>query len=75
MNKKLQSSMAHYSKLAPGKVIKPGAALKKNFKTYRFKTYQDLEKYFLNKILPQKNISSKVIGKTLFVWKKQRKAA
>jgi len=52
-----------------------GSGLKKNFKTYRFKTYQKLEKFFLNKILPQKNISSKVIGKTLFVWKKQRKAA
>ena len=47
--------------------------MQKNFKTYRFKTYQDLEKYFLNKILPQKNVSSKVIGKTLFVWKKQRR--
>jgi len=49
--------------------------MQKNFKTYRFKSYQKLEKYFLNKILPQKNVSSKVIGKALFVWKKQRKAA
>jgi len=27
MNKKLQSLLIHYSKLAPGHVIKPGAAL------------------------------------------------
>jgi hypothetical protein len=45
-----------------------------NYKRYEFKTFQDLEKFFTNKILPQKNISSKVIGKVLLVWKK-RKAA
>ena len=48
--------------------------MSKNYKRYEFKTFQALEKFFVNKILPQKNISSKVIGKVLFVWKK-RKAA
>ena len=69
MNKKLQSSMAHYSELAPGIVIKPGAA--KKYKRYEFKTFQDLEKFFLEMILPQKNIHSKVIGKVLLVWEKE----
>jgi len=44
-----------------------------NYKRYEFKTFQALEKFFINKILPQKNIHSKVIGKVLLVWK--RKAA
>jgi hypothetical protein len=48
--------------------------MSKNYKRYEFKTFQDLEKFFVKKILPQKNISTKVIGKVLFVWKK-RKAA
>lgn len=48
-------------------------ATEKNLKTYKFKTYQELEKFFLNKVLPQENISSKVIGKKLFVWQKERK--
>jgi|TARA_Y100000310_G_scaffold188403_1_gene188382 hypothetical protein len=48
--------------------------MSKNYKRYEFKTFQDLEKFFVKKILPQKNIHTKVIGKVLFVWKK-RKAA
>jgi hypothetical protein len=48
--------------------------MSKNYKRYEFKTFQDLEKFFVKKILPQKNIQTKVIGKVLFVWKK-RKAA
>jgi len=47
----------------------------KNFRKYKFATYSALEKYFLKIILPQKNKSSKVIGKTLFVWDRKRKAA
>ena len=72
MNKKLQSSMAHYSELAPGNVIKLGAA--KKYKRYEFKTFQDLEKFFLTTILPKKNIHSKVIGKVLLVWKRKKAA-
>jgi hypothetical protein len=45
----------------------------RTFKRYEFKTFQDLEKFFVNKILPQKNTSSKVIGKVLLVWKKQKR--
>jgi len=43
----------------------------KNFKKIKFATYSNLENYFTKIILPQKNISSKVIGKTLLVWDKQ----
>ena len=50
------------------------SGLQKKYKRYEFKTFQALEKFFINKILPQKNISTKVIGKVLLVWKK-RKAA
>tara|TARA_Y100000034_G_scaffold92022_1_gene111113 strand:- start:413 stop:556 length:144 start_codon:yes stop_codon:yes gene_type:complete len=46
----------------------------RKYKRYEFKTFQGLEKFFVKKILPQKNIQTKVIGKVLFVWKK-RKAA
>ena len=45
----------------------------KNFQKKKFTTYSALEKYFTQKILPQKNKSSKVIGKTLFVWDKKPK--
>ena len=45
----------------------------KNFRKKKFTTYSALEKYFTKKILPQKNKSSKVIGKTLFVWDKKPK--
>ena len=45
----------------------------KNFKRYKFATFSKLEKYFTNKILPQKNKSSKVIGKVLLVWDKKSK--
>jgi len=47
----------------------------KKYKRYEFKTFQALEKFFINKILPQKNIHSKVIGKVLLVWNRKRKAA
>jgi hypothetical protein len=42
-------------------------------KKKKFATYAALERYFINKILPQKKYKSKVIGKTLLYWK--RKAA
>ena len=42
-------------------------------KKKKFATYAALERYFINKILPQKKYRSKVIGKTLLYWK--RKAA
>jgi hypothetical protein len=45
----------------------------KNFKKIKFATYSNLEKYFTKIILPQKNKSSKVIGKTLLVWDKEIK--
>ena len=45
----------------------------KNFKRYEFATFSKLEKYFTKKILPQKNKSSKVIGKVLLVWDKKQK--
>tara|TARA_R110000765_G_scaffold233825_1_gene336919 strand:+ start:279 stop:431 length:153 start_codon:yes stop_codon:yes gene_type:complete len=47
----------------------------KNFKKIKFSTYPALEKYFTEKILTQKNKSSKVIGKTLLVWDKPKKEA
>jgi hypothetical protein len=43
----------------------------KNFKKLKFATYSNLEKYFTEIILPQKNKSSKVIGRTLLVWDKE----
>jgi len=46
----------------------------KKYKRYEFKTFQALEKFFTNKILPQKNISSKVIGKVLLVWNRKKAA-
>ena len=45
----------------------------KNFQKKKFATYSALEKYFTKKILPQKNKSSKVIGKTLLWWDKKPK--
>jgi len=47
----------------------------KNLKTIKFASYANLQKYFIKIILPQKNKSSKVIGKTLLVWDKQKKEA
>ena len=47
----------------------------KKFKKYKFKTFKALENFFETKILPLENIRSKVIGKTLYVWEKKRKAA
>jgi len=47
----------------------------KKFKKYKFKTFKKLENFFETKILPKNNVSSKVIGKTLYVWEKKRKAA
>jgi len=44
--------------------------MNKSYKRYEFKTFQGLEKFFIKKILPKKNIHSKVIGKVLLVWKK-----
>jgi len=49
--------------------------MQKTYKRYKFKTFQALEKFFINKIFPQKNIHSKVIGKVLLVWNRKRKAA
>jgi len=46
--------------------------MNKSYKRYEFKTFQGLEKFFIKKILPQKNISTKVIGKVLLVWKKKK---
>ena len=45
----------------------------KKFKKIKFKTFKALENFFEKKILPYKNYRSKVIGKTIYVWK--RKAA
>ena len=45
----------------------------KNLKTIKFASYANLQKYFIKIILPQKNKSSKVIGKTLLVWDKEPK--
>jgi len=42
---------------------------------YEFTTFQDLEKYFTRKVLFQKNINSKVIGKVLLVWNKEKEVA
>ena len=47
----------------------------KNFQKKKFTTYSALENYFTSIILPQKNKSSKVIGKTLLVWDKPKGAA
>ena len=47
----------------------------KKFKKYKFKTFKALENFFETKILPLENVSTKVIGKTLYVWEKKRKAA
>jgi hypothetical protein len=47
----------------------------KNLKTYKFASYANLQKYFIEIILPQSNKSSKVIGKTLLVWDKPKKEA
>ena len=44
-----------------------------NFQKIKFASYSNLENYFTNIILPQKNKSSKVIGKTLLVWDKKPK--
>ena len=44
-----------------------------NLKRYKFATFSALEKYFTKVILPQKNKSSKVIGKVLLVWDKKLK--
>jgi hypothetical protein len=46
----------------------------KNFQKIKFTSYSNLENYFTNIILPQKNKSSKVIGKVLLVWDKKSKA-
>jgi hypothetical protein len=46
----------------------------KKYKRYEFKTFQDLEKFFITTILPKKNIHSKVIGKVLLVWKRKKAA-
>mgnify|MGYP001179785102 FL=1 len=45
----------------------------KNLKTIKFASYANLQNYFTKIILPQKNKSSKVIGKTLMVWDKEPK--
>mgnify|MGYP003136164513 CR=1 FL=1 len=37
-----------------------------------FKTYKELEDYFVKNILPKKNLSSKVIGKKILYWKRTR---
>ena len=47
----------------------------KKFKKYKFKTFKALENFFETKILPLENTSSKVIGKTLYVWEKKKGAA
>ena len=47
----------------------------KNLKRDKFATFSALEKYFTKIILPQKNKSSKVIGKVLLVWDKTKKEA
>ena len=39
---------------------------------FSFDTFEELEKYYLEEILPFDN-KSKVIGKTLLVWKKEDK--
>ena len=41
-----------------------------NWKKLKFATFPELEKYFETKILLKKNISSKVIGKTIYLWNK-----
>ena len=46
-----------------------------NFQKIKFASYSNLENYFTNVILPQKNKSSKVIGKTLLVLDKPKKGA
>ena len=44
----------------------------KKFKKYKFKTFKALENFFETKIFPLKNVRSKVIGKTLYVWDKTK---
>ena len=39
---------------------------------HTFDTFEELEKYFVEKVLTRKGISSKVIGKTLLIWEKKR---
>ena len=46
----------------------------KKFTKKQFPTFKKLEKYFETKVLPKKNIRSKVIGKTIYVWKKPKEA-
>ena len=46
-------------------------SMAKNLKKIKFATYSNLETYFEKIILPQKNKSSKVIGRTLLVWDKE----
>ena len=50
------------------------SGLQKKYKRYEFKTFQDLEKFFLKTILPKNNLHSKVIGKVLLVWKRKKAA-
>ena len=47
----------------------------KKFKKHKFKTFKALETFFETKILPYKIYRSKVIGKTIYVWKKTKGAA
>tara|TARA_X000000950_G_C13906566_1_gene657113 strand:+ start:2378 stop:2551 length:174 start_codon:yes stop_codon:yes gene_type:complete len=44
----------------------------KKLRKYKFKTFQSLENFFETKIFPLKNVRSKVIGKTLYVWDKTK---
>jgi len=45
----------------------------KDLERYEFDTFKELEEYFIDKVLVRQGISSKVIGKTLLVWKKDKK--
>lgn len=39
---------------------------------YTFDTFEELEEYFVEKVLTRKSVSSKVIGKTLLIWERKR---
>jgi len=41
-----------------------------NIERHTFDTYEELEEYFITKVIPRANIRSKVIGKTILIWEK-----
>jgi len=42
-----------------------------NIERITFNTFVELEEYFINKVIPRKGVRSKVIGKTILIWRKK----